>query len=300
MRELLSAAADRAIRYLESLDGRSVAPSKRAVAALAQIDEPLPESPGDPRRPGPARRGRLAGDGGIAGRRYFGFVTGGSLPAAVRGELAGRRLGPERGLMAVMSPVAARSKRSRCGWVVEVLRPAGRLGRRASSPERRWPTSPALAAARHAVLAAAGWDVDAEGLFGAPPITVVVGEEVHVSFAEGARRCSGLGRERVVACPPTGRGGCGPRNFPRFPARPCLHPGRKREYRSFRPAPRDLPLAREQAGAWVHVDGAFGLWAAARPNRAHHMAGVERGRFLGHRRPQMAQRALRLRHGLRA
>ena len=84
MRELLSAAAERAIRYLESLDGRSVVPSKQAVAALARLDEPLPEGPSDPA----AVLAALDDLGSpatmaMAGRRFFGWVIGGSLPATV-------------------------------------------------------------------------------------------------------------------------------------------------------------------------------------------------------------------------
>ena len=97
----------------------------------------------------------------------------------------------------------------------------------ALSPARRWPTSARLAAARHAVLATAGWDVEADGLFGAPPITVIVGEEAHVSAAQGAGPARPGPRAASCACPSTARGACGPTRFPgaRRPTIVCLQAG---------------------------------------------------------------------------
>src|SRR6266702_1622380 len=131
----------------------------------------------------------------------------------------------------------------------------------------------ALAAARHAVLAREGWDVEARGLFGAPSITVVIGAEAHVSALK-ALAMLGLGRERVVTVPVDGQGRLRPDALPplRGPTIVCLQAGNVNTG-AFDPVPPVLARARA-AGAWVHVDGAFGLWALAAPGRAHLGAGL--------------------------
>jgi glutamate/tyrosine decarboxylase-like PLP-dependent enzyme len=131
----------------------------------------------------------------------------------------------------------------------------------------------ALAAARQAVLEAAGWDVEAEGLFGAPPITVIVGEEAHPSLLK-ALGLLGLGRKRVVTVPVDGQGRMRPEALPRIagPTITCIQAGNVNTG-AFDPA-KDVCALAHGSGAWVHVDGAFGLWAAAAPQRAHLVAGV--------------------------
>jgi glutamate/tyrosine decarboxylase-like PLP-dependent enzyme len=130
-----------------------------------------------------------------------------------------------------------------------------------------------LAAARHAVLAQVGWDVAGQGLFGAPPITVIVGEEVHVSLLK-ALSMLGLGRERVVRVPVDGQGRLRAEALPDMagPTIVCMQAGNVNSG-AFDPA-HEICAAAHEAGAWVHVDGAFGLWAAASPQLAHLAAGV--------------------------
>jgi len=131
-----------------------------------------------------------------------------------------------------------------------------------------------LAAARHALLERQGWDVEARGLFGAPPITVVVGDEVHVSLLK-ALSMLGLGRERVVRVPVDGQGRMRPDALPNLSPSTllCLQAGNVNTG-AFDPAAEIMPVAR-QAGAWVHVDGAFGLWALACPPRSKLAEGIE-------------------------
>jgi glutamate/tyrosine decarboxylase-like PLP-dependent enzyme len=131
----------------------------------------------------------------------------------------------------------------------------------------------ALAAARHAVLARAGWDVEADGLCGAPPIMVVVGEEVHPSVLK-ALGLLGLGRERVVRVPVDGQGRLRAEALPPLdgPAIVCAQVGNVNTG-ACDPV-REICARVRGTGAWVHVDGAFGLWAAAAPARAHLVAGV--------------------------
>ena len=148
-----------------------------------------------------------------------------------------------------------------------------------------------LAAARQVVLKKAGWDVEADGLFGAPPITVVVGEEVHVSVLK-ALGLLGLGRNRVLRVPVDDQGRMRADRFPDVtgPAIVCLQAGNVNSG-AFDPIAEVLAIAR-RAGAWVHVDGAFGLWAAAAPARRHLVAGIEQADSWATDAAQVAQRSL--------
>jgi len=131
----------------------------------------------------------------------------------------------------------------------------------------------ALAAARHALLGRMGWNVEADGLFGAPPITVIVGAEVHPSLTK-ALGLLGLGRNRVVRVPVDGQGRMRADQLPVMsgPTVVCVQAGNVNTG-AFDPTAAICRRARE-VGAWVHVDGAFGLWAAASPARAQLAAGI--------------------------
>ncbi len=149
-----------------------------------------------------------------------------------------------------------------------------------------------LAAARHAVLAKVGWDVEAQGLFGAPPITVVVGEEAHSTLFK-ALSMLGLGRERVVRVPVDGQGRMRADALPAIsgPTIVCVQAGNVNTG-AFDPLPEIIAWA-HAADAWVHIDGAFGLWAAADPARAHLIAGHTAADSLATDATQMAQHAVR-------
>ena len=272
MRELLSAAAERAIRYLETLDDRSVAPSKRAVAALAQLDEPLPEGPSDP-----AAVLAVLDDLGspasmaMAGGRFFGWVIGGSLPATVAANwLAAAWDQNAAGWQP--SPGAAAFEQVALRWVLDALGLPPDCGA-GFVTGATMANFACLAAARQAVLKRVGWDVEADGLFGAPPITVVVGDEVHVSVLK-ALGLLGLGRNRILRVPVDGQGRMRADRFPALagPAILCLQAGNVNTGAVDPLA--ELCARARRAGAWVHVDGAFGLWAAAAPRRAPLLAGV--------------------------
>jgi glutamate/tyrosine decarboxylase-like PLP-dependent enzyme len=130
-----------------------------------------------------------------------------------------------------------------------------------------------LAAARHAVLTRAGWDVESDGLFGAPPITVVVGAEAHATVYK-ALGLLGMGRKRVVTVPVDGQGRMRADDLPSLtgPTIVCAQAGNVNTG-AFDPVPAICARAQD-ASAWVHVDGAFGLWAGAVPERAHLVDGV--------------------------
>ena len=269
---LLVDVARRAAAYLEGLAARPVAPSAEAVAALSALDVPLPEGPSDPasaleeldRWISPATMA-------MAGPRFFGFVIGGSLPAALAASVLATAWDQNSAKWAV-TPGTAAIERVALRWTLEALG----LPRDAGGGFVTGATVAnftALAAARHAVLARAGWDVEARGLFGAPPVTVLVGAEAHVSVLK-ALAMLGLGRERVVTVAVDGQGRLRPDALPplRGPTIVCLQAGNVNTG-AFDPVPPVLARARA-TGAWVHVDGAFGLWALAAPGRAHLGAGL--------------------------
>lgn len=274
MNDLLHDVAARAGRYLEGLEGRPVAPDRRAVEALAELSGPLPKTgwlPGEIIR----RLDELGGAATVAsaGPRYFGFVTGGALSAALAANwLAGAW--DQNAFSAVSSPLGAALEEIALGWVIEALGFSSECGG-SFVTGATMANFAALAAARHAVLERAGWQVEDDGLFGAPAITVVVGEEVHASLLK-ALSLLGLGRKRILRVPADAKGRMRPEAFPDLagPAIVCLQAGNVNSG-AFDPAEDPIGLAKS-AGAWVHVDGAFGLWAAAAPQRAHLTKGYDR------------------------
>ena len=270
---LLEDAAARAARYLDELPRRAVAPSPAAVERLAALDVPLPEGPGDAR----AMLAELdevvsPATMATAGPRFFGFVIGGALPATLAASVLAAAW-DQNSARSDVTPGTAAVEGVALRWVLEALRlPAGAAGGFVTGATVANFT--ALAAARHAALAASGWDVEARGLFGAPELTVIVGDEAHVSVFK-ALAMLGLGRERVVVVPVDAQGRMRADALPRLGPRTilCLQAGNVNTG-AFDPAPELIPRARE-AGAWVHVDGAFGLWARASPALAALAAGLE-------------------------
>jgi glutamate/tyrosine decarboxylase-like PLP-dependent enzyme len=272
MEQLLKSAAERATRYLDGLENRSVAPTPEALQGLSRFDESFPDQPTEAE----AVISLLDEIGSpatvaTAGRRFFGFVIGGSLPAALAANwLAGAW--DQNAALVALSPAAAKLETVAMRWLLDVLGlPAGcGVGFVTCATQANFA---GLAAARHALLARRGWDVEAQGLFGAPPITVVVGDEVHVSLLK-ALTMLGLGRERVVRVPVDGQGRMRADGLPPLDNNTivCIQAGNVNTG-SVDPASAITAQARA-AGAWVHVDGAFGLWAAAAPDRAHLMRGI--------------------------
>lgn len=275
MHDLWIDAARRGIRYRESLVERSVVPSAAALAGLERLRETMPA------------RGTPAGDVlallddvgspatvASAGGRYFGFVTGSSLPVTVASNWLATAWDQNTAL-AVMSPVAATIEEVALGWLVELFGlPSGTAGTFVTGATMA--SFSALAAARHELLMRAGWKCEEDGLFGAPPITVVVGEEAHASIFR-ALALLGLGRERVVRIPTDVQGRMRAEALPKNVSGPvlvCVQAGNVNTG-AFDPFDAICDWAEKRA-AWVHVDGAFGLWAAVAPSKARLSAGLER------------------------
>lgn len=272
MRELLEDAARRAVSYLEAVGERPVAPRPEDVDRLSVLDEPLGAGPTPPERVlevldevcSPATTA-------MAGPRFFGFVIGGSLPAALAANWLAGAWDQNTGLYAP-TPATSRLEQVALGWLLDLFNlPPASAG--AFVTGATMANFSALAAARHAVLRRAGWEVEAEGLFGAPEITVVVGDEAHPTLMKSLGLL-GLGRSRVRRVETDGQGRMTAEALPPLsgPTIVCAQAGNVNTG-AFDPLPEICRRARE-AGAWVHVDGAFGLWAAAAPSLSRLAAGM--------------------------
>jgi glutamate/tyrosine decarboxylase-like PLP-dependent enzyme len=271
--DLLHDALDRSLAYLRGVGARRVAPDGAAVARLAELDFELPRTP-----LAAADVLRLLDDVGSPatvatnGPRYFGFVTGAVLPVAQAAAWLGSAW-DQNAALSVMSPVAARLNAVALRWITGLLGlPSGTAGSFVTGATMANATC--LAAARDAVLTRHGWDAASQGLVGAPPVTVVVGAEVHTTVRK-ALGLIGLGRDRATVLPADRQGSIEASFLPRLdaPAIVCLQAGNVNTGASdpFEPL---IEWAREN-GAWIHVDGAFGLWAAASPGLRDQVAGAE-------------------------
>ncbi|HEY1724156.1 MAG TPA: pyridoxal-dependent decarboxylase [Steroidobacteraceae bacterium] len=271
--EALRQAAQRAVAYLQGVNARSVAPTAGAVRALDQLAGPLPAAGADPLAV-IELLDRVGSPATIvnAGGRYFGFVNGGSLPAAVAAAWLVNTWDQNGGLR-VMSPAAAAIEDIALGWVKELLGLPADCGAGLVTGGTMANLT-GLAAARHVLLQRAGWDVDNDGLFGAPPLQVVVGDDVHASVLK-ALGLLGLGRSRLIRVAVDAQGRMRPERLPALNDRSilCLQAGNVASG-AFDPAAELIPAA-HAAGAWVHVDGAFGLWAAASARHRHLTRGFE-------------------------
>lgn len=256
----LLAEADRlALDYVRSAPARRAYPNAGAIAALSGFEEPFPER-GQPALDGLRLLDRLGSPAtaNTIGPRYFGYVVGGVLPAAGAAE----RLvvaWDQRASSHDSSPAAAAIERVAGRWILEALdlprESAVGFGTSATAC-----TIACLAAARRAILARQGWDVDARGLCGAPPVRVIASASIHVAVKK-ALRILAFGLDTVAFAPVDADGRVDPARLPPVDATTilCLQAGEVNTG-EFDPFAALVPEAKRR-GAWVHVDGAFGLWA---------------------------------------
>jgi len=267
------------LAYLDGLDGRHVGPTVDATEIADRLGGPLPDDGRDP--VAVVDELAAAADPGLVaslGPRYFGFVIGGALPAAQAVDLLTGAWG-QNGALHALSPAAAAAEEVAGRWMLELLGlPAG--------ASVGLPTGAGLgnaigiAAGRHRVLERVGWDAEDRGLYHAPEIRVVLGDEAHATVLT-ALQYLGLGRERVVRVPSDDQG--------RLRAEPateaiagwdgpviCVAQAGNVNTGAFDPMPALADAAAAHGNTWLHVDGAFGLWAAVSPRLRHLVEGVER------------------------
>lgn len=272
MKQLLAETAVRAARYLAEIQQRRVAPLAEDVAQLDRLGGPVPDGPCPPEEI-LALLDDVGSPATVAttGGRYFGFVIGGTLPAALAANCLAAAW-DQNCAMRVMSPVAAKLEEIVMAWIADLL------GLPANSgvgfvTGTTMANFTALAAARTALLRRAGWNVEEDGLFGAPALHVVVGDEVHVSVLK-ALSMLGLGRSRVTRVPTDSQGRMRADALPQLDARTlvCVQAGNVNTG-AFDPTG-EISARAHEAGAWVHVDGAFGMWAAVSPTYAQLLDGA--------------------------
>ncbi len=271
MNPLLQQAAERADVYLESLKERAVAPDANAIEALSRLDGELPDEMTDPREViDMLDRYATPATMGMAGPRFFGFVIGGSLPVSLAANWLATAWDQNTGLYNI-TPATARLEQTALRWLLDVLDLPRTCGG-AFVTGATVANFVALAAARHSVLKRVGWNVEADGLFGAPPITVVVGAEAHPTLIKSLGLL-GLGRNRVIKVPVDDQGRMRVDTLPSIGdnAIVCAQVGNVNTGACDAVA----DIRNHIGDAWLHVDGAFGLWARSAPSRAEHVRGVD-------------------------
>jgi len=274
-RELFRQAADHAADFLETLETRPVRDQADVEELYASLGGPLPEDGLDDRAV-LAALVEAADPGLVASQsgRYFGFVVGGSLPAATAADWLATAWDVNAGGWALGGAAMVVEEVAR-GWIAELLGlPSGVSAGFVTGCQMAHVT--ALAAARHHVLARVGWDVAADGLARAPRLRVVVGEKRHVTV-DRALRLLGIGASSLVVVPADDQGRMRVEELPDLAGGPTIVCGKAGEVNTG--SIDDLEAiadAVEGTGAWFHVDGAFGLWAAASPQLRHLVRGVER------------------------
>jgi glutamate/tyrosine decarboxylase-like PLP-dependent enzyme len=277
-RDPLAAALDHALQHIAAQPTASVGPTVDLATLRQRLDRPLDDSGLDPRQV--LDELVQAVEGGIvgsAGGRFFGWVIGGSLPAALAADWM-TSVWDQNACLYAAGPAAAVVEET-CGrWLKQLLGlPAGASFALTTGCQMAHQTC--LAAARNAVLARAGWDVERAGLSAAPPIRILSSEEIH-GTAVRTLRMLGLGEANLTRLPVETSG-----SLSESALKSALEaePGRSTivllqagdvNLGSFDDFTRLIPLAKAH-GAWVHVDGAFGLWAAATPRLRHLLAGAD-------------------------
>jgi glutamate/tyrosine decarboxylase-like PLP-dependent enzyme len=273
---ILNRAAALSFDFRRSLTSRPYRPKKNFAEMREVFRAPLPENSRD----GTGVIEELAalvepGLGAMAGARFFGWVMGASHPVGVAADWIVSAWGQSGG--DIPAPGAAACEEAAAGWLLELLHlPAGcSVGFATGATVASFVC---LAAARGEVLRRFDWDVEAKGLFGAPPIHVVIGDEAHASVFS-ALQYLGLGHDRVTRVPTDSMGRMRVAEFARAiraddgPKIAIAQAGQINTG-AFDPMDELAPIAHEH-GAWIHVDGAFGLWARACPEKAHLAAGFE-------------------------
>jgi glutamate/tyrosine decarboxylase-like PLP-dependent enzyme len=272
MKSLLEDAARRGIAYRQFSGERPVAPASDALGDISRFIEPLPEH-------GSADEEVLAlldevgspATMAMAGRRFFGFVIGGSLPITVASNWLSTAW-DQNVVMHEVTPATATLEQVAIDWMVDLFGLPGNTGA-GFVTGATVANFTALAAARHRVLADAGWNVEADGLIGAPAVTVIVSDEAHPTLFKSLGML-GLGRNRVVRVPTDKQGRMIAARLPVIegPTIVCTQAGNINTG-AFDPII-DVCAAVRPHGAWVHVDGAFGLWAAASPTHRYLTDGI--------------------------
>jgi glutamate/tyrosine decarboxylase-like PLP-dependent enzyme len=271
--DLLDKVKGYAVQYLDELPGKRAFPGEEELRMLEQLSVPLPVSPTEPAAVldllnSIGSPNTVASNGG----RYFGFVFGGTLPAALAANWLAAAW-DQNGVFRASSPIAAQLEKVAGGWLLDLLRLPAR-----SAVGFVTGTTMAnfcgILAARHSLYERNGWNSKTRGINGAPPIRIIVGEEVHASMLR-ALIFAGFGTENLVRVPTDDQGRILAEKMPSLDASTlvCLQAGNVNTG-AIDPVT-EICRAANEKGAWVHIDGAFGLWARVSPGKASMADGCE-------------------------
>jgi glutamate/tyrosine decarboxylase-like PLP-dependent enzyme len=265
--KILETAFKNSAGYLEELPDRRVFPGEESLKKLEQLNLPIPETANDPESALEilntiGAENTVASNGG----RYFGFVFGGTLPVSLAANWMVSAW-DQNAAFRVSSPVAAHFEKITAGWLLDLLRLPGEsaVGFVTGTTMANFC---AMVAARHHLYSRMGWDIKKKGLSQAPVLRVIVGEEVHASM-QRALMLAGFGLDNLVKVPTDDHGRIIPEHLPELDGSTivCLQAGNVNTG-AIDPVETICRSAKEK-GAWVHIDGAFGLWARVSPTMAH-------------------------------
>lgn len=270
-RTAISAAADMALSYLDTVENRGVAATTAAISALDGFDTDIPQNPSDPKQTLDLLN-RLGSPATTAttGGRFFGLVVGGTLPAA----LGARMLASAWDQIVfnnLTSPVGVKLEQVAAKWLLDVLRLPSQssVGFVTGATMANFTC---LSGARQALLEKRGWNVQEKGLWSAPPLRLIAGEQCHVTVLK-ALTLLGIGTDRIEWVPCDDQGRMDAEKMP-TPDETTIILTQAGNVNSGASDPIAGIVAKAN-GAWVHVDGAFGLWAAASDQTRSQLAGYE-------------------------
>ena len=273
-KELFEIAKSYAYTYMEKINDRPVFPSEKSIQQLSVFDEPLPEKSCNPNEilnllhqyGSPTTVAQTGG-------RYYGFVDGNSIPVALAVKWLSD-IWDQNCALYLMSPIVSHLEAICEKWLKELFElPSGTVAGLVSGTSIA--TLCGIAAARNEILRCQGWDINLKGLFGAPPIRIVIGEQAHASVIK-ALSLTGFGKEQIELAPVDSQGRMDANTLPLLDEKTILilQAGNVNSG-SFDPFAKICTKA-NYAGSWVHIDGAFGLWAVASTKKKFLISGMEK------------------------
>jgi len=273
-KELFEMAKSYAYTYMEKINDRPVFPSVKSIQQLSVFDEPLPEKPCNPNKilnllhkyGSPSTVAQTGG-------RYYGFVDGSSIPIALAAKWLSD-IWDQNCALYVMSPIVSQLEAICEKWLKELFElPSGTVAGLVSGTSTA--TMCGIAAGRNEILRRQDWDINLKGLFGAPPIRIVIGEQAHASVIK-ALSLLGFGKEQIERVPVDSQGRMDADKLPLLDERTIviLQAGNVKSG-SFDPFDK-IGNRANNAGSWIHIDGAFGLWAAASHKKKFLTKGIEK------------------------
>ena len=274
MNELIEFVKQRAIQYIENIDNRKVFPIDDAINKLLIFDESLPEEPSSPIDT-IELLDRIGSEATVAstGGRYFGFVIGGVIPAALGASWLASTWDQNAGIWAA-SPIASKIEDIALKWLKEILKLPIKSGG-ALVTGTTMANFVALSAARYKLLKQCGWNIDEKGLYGAPKINIIIGEEAHTTIYKSIKML-GLGNQNIIKIPVDEQGAMRADLFPNIsePSIICLQAGNVNTG-AFDPISKICDYAKDK-NTWIHVDGAFGLWASVSPKLKNYTKNIDK------------------------